>query len=252
MNPESPSSADETVLLCFDQQANLIGAAIGGLLSGAGPVFAYAEVGGNDGPWRVLFDCIGFSIQLKASAEIATPARKIFTGYDAAQSKSVLTVAFDRIAVGGERVAPVAACLLKLCAFLASELDAKAVFWRPSSILSDRGYFCGAVSDYSNGGAFPALATVDFIFNAGKSSLRTIGLSWFSGQELDLRASQFSQGELVRRAVRIVHDIAVNGAVAEKLELADIESSNILRLEPVDGGTLLVGEISSNLNAVSL
>jgi hypothetical protein len=49
--------------------------------------------------------------------------------------------------------------------------------------------------------------------------------------------------ELIRRAIRLAHDLAINGAVEDAQEVADIDPDHVIELRPSD--TLLKCRIKS-------
>jgi len=142
---------------------------------------------------------------------------------------------------GGERVAPIAQAFLAFGAKLAGDLSADAVVWNPARLVSEPGFFVETVNDYVGGGAFPVLATVDFEYHENEYRLQSQGLAWFSGQEIALAGAGAQGQELARRAVRLIHDIAVNGPIIMHQYVADLDTDLQIELAPT-------GEANSILN----
>jgi hypothetical protein len=85
------------------------------------------------------------------------------------------------------------------------------------------------------------LAAVDFDYQSDESVLHSAGLSWFSGQEIALQGGGLRGLELARRAVRLIHDIAVNGPVVAHQYVADLDDDFNIELSPPtnDDGVLM-------------
>lgn len=119
---------------------------------------------------------------------------------------------------------------------LISHMHPIAVLWNETNILSGTDYFSDTVEGYGKGGAFPILSTVDFIFN-NDNILSTHGLSYFSNQELQYDCSSFEQADVMKRAVRIAHDMAVNGAYSKNIEIMGLDVGERILIE-ADGGNI--------------
>lgn len=158
--------------------------------------------------------------------------RAIFCNPDWGSLNSGLAINFGDH-VGAGRMSPaVVAHLLELAGHLGEILDAAAVLWNPARILSGFPYFSEAIGQYRAGGAFPVLALVDFTVVAS-GGLISNGLSWFSGQELVVESDGLSVTELMRRAVRISHDIAVNGPIETAMEIQGLTEYERIKLTPL-------------------
>ena len=87
------------------------------------------------------------------------------------------------------------------------------------------------------------LVTVDFEYKDEERTLLSSGLAWFSGQEIELNGGGLKGQDLVRRAVRLVHDIATNGAVNAHRLVPDLDSNRLIELTPMAEGDVLRCEI---------
>jgi hypothetical protein len=200
--------------------------------------------------WRVIYKTITFGFQIGAvPAEIAGYER-IFCTSKPDAAIATLSIGLDANVAGGERAAPIAATLLELGAHLCKYICPAAVAWKPGSIVTDPGYFCDAVWDYAGGGVFPALAVIGFVFSSDGELVRTSGLSWFSGQELELKGEGLDRADLARRAVRLIHDVAVNGPIAKEETISDISSDLRVILLPSEDGSIVIGHICSELDTI--
>lgn len=209
----------------------------------------------NDSPangpiWRVIYKGMTFGLEVgKESAEVAGYER-VFCLAEPSSANSMLSIGLDANLAGGEKTAPIAAALLEIGGYLVQHLAPSMIAWTPGKIATDPAYFSEAVTDYVNGGAFPALAVVHFAFSDANDAVRTTGLTWFSGQELELKGDGLSKADLARRAVRLIHDIAVNGPISGEEVVPDVATDRRLVLSPSEDGTLVVGQICSDMDLV--
>jgi hypothetical protein len=233
------------LMLLFTEDAGSIVQQLRTVVANENLVSAYHDEVHARAESLLLYDGISYTIDIRAPHSELGRFKNIFGNCNVSAITTVLAIDFGQNVAGGHSVAPVVLRLLKLGALLAKKLHAHSVAWTPGQVMSDAAYFSAAVSDYAAGGVFPALATVDFIFSDSGTLLNTKGLSWFSGQELEMRCRLLDQAEIMRRAVRIVHDVAINGAVTDAIDLPDLERDNILTLRPTIGGKLLKAEIRS-------
>lgn len=150
----------------------------------------------------------------------------------------------------GLRLPEVAKQFLGFGALLAKGLGAVGVLWNPSKLLSDTSYFVETVEAYSNGGVFPVLPLVDFAFDGASNLLRSNGLDLFCGQEFELKANQFDRQEIIRRAIRLTHDLATNGAVEDAQDVPDIDPGHVIELVPSDDNALLHCRIKSKSDEI--
>jgi hypothetical protein len=133
---------------------------------------------------------------------------------------------------GGERVPSIIQALLEASRMMGSVLNAHAIMWHPAMVVSGFVYFSEVVADYVAGGAFPVLALVNFKAQAD-GVIASKGLDLLSGQELQVEDCGMDQREIMRRVVRVVHDVAVNGPIQQVVKLDGIEPGEIVQLEPL-------------------
>lgn len=207
----------------------------------------------SGGGITVVFEGISLLLTVSAYSDEGQNCRKIFTNFGFSQAQSILALSFSEHVSGGERVPPVVRALLAAGAQIAQSIKADAVFWSPAFLLSDADYFVEVVGSYVNGGAFPVLSTVDFSFDEQHHLLSTSGLKWFCGQELHINdeCNQMGQLELMKRAVRLVHDVAVNGPILAEETVDDIDKNNSITLSPNASADIVMAKITSTLDVVS-
>jgi hypothetical protein len=215
-------------------------------------IFPYPKSGAEGSERRLLFKGIGFSVRIVSAPCNIGSFKHIFCNADLGRTVAAVAIGFDNNASGGEKIAPIVANLLEFGSVLATRFGAHAIAWTPASIVSEAGFFERAVKDYAQGGVFPALSVVDFDFSENNQTVHTCGLNWFSGQELQLRGEGFAQTEIMRRAVRIVHDIATNGRITVAGKIPDLDPLHLLSLEPDFDASVVVGTIQPVLDVVSV
>lgn len=202
----------------------------------------------------VLFEGITLILRVLPFDDERFECQRIFTNFDFVDARSILSLSLSHHVAGGQRVPPVARALLMAGAQIGRSLRAKAAFWSPADLLSDIDYFAEVVESYSAGGAFPVLPTIHFSFDPQQQLLTSSGLNWFTGQELKImkEGEPVGQLELMKRAVRLVHDIAVNGPILQQQKVADIQSNNWITLSPNASADVVMVRIASDLDEVSL
>jgi hypothetical protein len=166
-------------------------------------------------------------------AHMINPAAEhyIFCDSDLAAVRSSLGLSLGAAVASGQHVPAVVKAILMLGEILGSALNAKATYWSPASVVAGFGYFSESVVQYDNGAAFPSLVTIGFDTTAD-DSIRTTGLSWLSGQELLFERDGLPVNDAMRYVVRLVHDIATNGAVDRVMDVPGMVNSEQLTLTP--------------------
>ena len=188
---------------------------------------------------------VGFDVIWSEARPVLTGYRSVFFGTVASENSVLLSVNLTEDLNGGERVAPIAKAMLMFGARIARRLSAQAVIWTPAKIISDPKFFAENVENYANGEIFPVLVTVDFDYEDEERTLRSSGLAWFSGQEIELTGGGLQGQELVRRAIRLVHDIATNGPVMMTQRAPDLDDEKSIDLVVCKSDELLRCLVSS-------
>lgn len=133
--------------------------------------------------------------------------------------------------VSGGPMIPVLRCLAWLTAELAEMGQLKAIAWPPAGSISEPAYFRESVTRWLGGGAFPGFGLTSLI-EQPDGSLRSRGLSLFTGQELLLDADlaqDRTQGAKV--ALRLLHWLVESGRIEETMSLTG-PTGDTLVLEP--------------------
>lgn len=198
----------------------------------------------NNGSFDLRYSGVAFQCHITSVQTDWRDFKTIFWNPDWGKVISILAINFGDHVGAGSMSPVVVAHLLELSERLGTMLDAAAVLWKPANIVSGFSYFSETVGQYRAGGPFPVLALVDFSIT-GSNHLVSHGLSWFSGQELQVEPGDLSATELMRRAVRIAHDIAVNGAIETAMEIEGLTEFERIILSPSQSNRELGVLISS-------
>jgi hypothetical protein len=233
------------IVLLFDKAAADVSRLLSGVIEADDDLFHYEGQPATGPNFRLLHHGLEYLLLVSAAQVEIAHFDRIFCDSDVSSAKTALTINLGSNLDGGQFVAPIVLNFLTLAAKLAVAVDAKAVGWVPARLLSDTAYFSTTVDAYAKGGAFPVLSTVklEFVDNG----LRTGGLSWFTGQELQITGEGISQSDLMRRAVRLVHDMATNGPVLVSQDLPDLDDGRMVRLNPSADGKQVAAAITSRL-----
>jgi hypothetical protein len=187
---------------------------------------------------EVVYCGVTFQLTISSSLPDMSGLKRIFCNLDPSSVVSVIAIGLGDHVAGGERVPAIIQALLGVAQKLGSLLGATGAIWHPANIMSGFSYFSEVVGGYLGGGAFPVLALVNFQ-DTGDGTIMSSGLALLSGQELRVYRGDMEQREIMRRVVRVVHDIATNGPVHGAAKLAGIEPGEIVELEPLPENGLL-------------
>lgn len=138
----------------------------------------------------------------------------------------------------GRTVPAIVQVMLELGEVLGRSLDIRAVLWSPALVVSGYDYYAEAVAQYAQGAAFPALLCVGFDMSR-IAIVQTTGLAWLCDQELTFAHPQLPAHEAMRYVVRLVHDLATQGAYDRALELPGLHADEVVVVTPSpDQGTV--------------
>lgn len=140
---------------------------------------------------------------------------------------------------GGARSLPVMRELIALaCEMVCHFDDLAAIVWKPANSVIGRRYFESVATAWLEGGPFPALGLTSFkVTNDG--ALETIGLDYWTGQELRIEPSLSSDKiEATRLGARIVNQLVISGKL-EKIERVIALDGSRLILLPSSNGKLV-------------
>lgn len=140
-------------------------------------------------------------------------------------------VVSDHVA-SGKRSDTVNRALLQLAQHIGQSIGAASIIWRPAKLQIGFDYFLGATDHYISGGPFPVLAQISISENP-KGIFQTSGLSYFSEQEIKISAPKgYASNDVIKRLVRIAHDIATNGKIDKTIETDGFIQGERLSITP--------------------
>lgn len=211
----------------------------------ANPEMKLTQVGAISGQkFEIAYCGVTFLVFISHESGKFSGFKEMFYSYDSAEIQSGLNIALGAHVTGGERVPAIIRTLLDLAQKLGKSCHSQAALWRPANMVSGFDYFEQVVIEYLAGGAFPVLAMVNFK-SGPKGVIKTDGLTILCGQELQIESETLDDANMMQRAVRVAHDLAVNGPVNDHLSLDGPEVGEKLELKPVSGASLLTIQIRS-------
>jgi hypothetical protein len=198
----------------------------------------------------IVFDGLTFLCDWSVRLANASGSRKIFSTISDDMVGSKMGFALHPHVKEGLRIPEIAKAFLALGASLAKRLGAISVVWQPAALQTDTDYFVEVVDSYSSGGVFPVLPIIDFVFDENGHILRSNGLGLLCGQEFELQSDTMDRQDMIRRAIRLAHDMATNGAVADEQNVPDIDPDKVIHLAPGASGALLQCRVKSKTGQI--
>ena len=178
----------------------------------------------------LLFSGVSFSYALQ-SCPAPAATHHIFCNADLSVIRSAVHIDLGPAVASGRVVPAIVQAMLELGDVLGRNLSIKAVFWSPAAVASGYDYYAEAVSQYAKGAAFPALLCVGFDMST-IGIVQTTGLAWLCDQELTFTHPQLPMHEAMRYVVRLVHDLATQGAYDRALELPGLHPDEVVVVTP--------------------
>ncbi len=189
----------------------------------------------NTSQGTLLISGLVFSVRFLDPATFPAEPKHVFCDNSSTKIASVMELNLGENIKGGETIAPIIKALLVLSLRIGNACNATAVYWRPAHIMTGFDYFSETVALYEKDGIFPVLPLVD-IERTDEGNLVSHGLSFLSTQELRLVSGGFDISDLTRRMVRVVHDVATNGPIANEITVTGIDPEETLILSPNPSG----------------
>ncbi|WP_338425036.1 hypothetical protein [Sphingopyxis kveilinensis] len=128
----------------------------------------------------------------------------------------------------------------KMMVLLIDLFDASHIFWSPARLWSDATQFRASVAEMLESGMPPVLHLIAFRRweAGGTASVRTRGLAFFAGQELEARIpGGWTVADMVRRLSRLALDMMLNGPVRYPRTMRGLEAGEWIGLLPPTVGT---------------
>jgi hypothetical protein len=191
--------------------------------------------------------CSGMQLKISVAGPCHVSGFKnIFCNVDQALIGSVISIELGDHLVGGEKMPAIVKSMLSAAVEIGQITNACAVMWVPAKTISGFEYFSRVIAEYNHSGIFPVLAMVNFK-KESDGSICSTGLDWLADQELMVAPSMLPDSELMRRIVRVAHDLAVSGAIINDIELAGIEVDERIILRPQMAERILKMQTASGL-----
>jgi hypothetical protein len=178
----------------------------------------------------LLFGGVAFSYALQACPAPAA-THHIFCNADLSDIPSAVGIDLGPAVASGRIVPAIVQAMLELGGVFGRNLGIKAVFWSPADVVSGYDYYAEAVAQYAEGAAFPALLCVGFDMSR-IGTVQTTGLAWLCDQELTFAHAHLPAHEAMRYVVRLVHDLATQGAYDRALELPGLHADEVVVVTP--------------------
>lgn len=176
---------------------------------------------GQIASWNLQFEGVELNISWQKKCKNIHDYNQIFCNIHMAATYSLATISLGSHVKEGRKNPAVIASLFRLARELITAAKPIAVMWNVSQTMTDPNYFADAVDHYANGGPFPILSTINFMFENDK--VHTLGLAYFSNQEICYSGPSLNQSDAMKRVMRIVHDVAANGAYTNNIEVSGLE-----------------------------
>jgi hypothetical protein len=193
----------------------------------------------------LLFSGVSFSYALQACPAPAA-THHIFCNADLSGIQSAVHIDLGPAVASGRVVPAIVQFMLELGDVLGRNLGIKAVFWSPAVVVSGYDYYAEAVAQYAEGAVFPALLCVSFDTST-IGIVQTTGLAWLCDQELTFTHPKLPAHEAMRYVVRLVHDLATQGAYDHALELPGLYVDEVVVVTPSpDQGTVNASLVTGN------
>ena len=155
----------------------------------------------------------------------------IFCNANLSDIQSAVHIDLGPAVASGRTVPAIVQAMLELGEVLGRNLVIKAVFWSPAAVVSGYDYYAEAVPQYAQGAGFSALLCVGFDMST-TGVVETNGLAWLCDQELSFTHPQLPAHEAMRYVVRLVHDLATQGAYDRALELPGLHADEVVVVTP--------------------
>lgn len=178
----------------------------------------------------LVFSGVAFTYELQ-SCPAPAATHHIFCNADLTDIQSAVHIDLGASVASGRTVPAIVQVMLELGEVLGRNVAIKAVFWSPATVVSGYDYYAEAVEQYAQGAAFPALLCVGFDTSTA-GIVQTTGLASLCGQELTFAHAQLPTHEAMRYVVRLVHDLATQGAYDHELEVPGLNADEVVVVTP--------------------
>lgn len=218
--------------LCFGQSAEELTKALSEFVEKHPALFVDIEASHGVRDQKLIFEGLVFDVHFTKLRKPPTATHTIFYSGSRERLATALSIEFASHLAGAIRVPALVKAYLQLSVMLLEALDAEAVRVGEADLICGAEYFTESVEGYLSNGPFPALALIGFEESANGTGFHTKGLSAYCGQELSFVATSLPPGEMMRRVVRLVHDMATGGPITVPETLPDLDPRFCIELTP--------------------
>jgi hypothetical protein len=229
--------------LIFDQSAPVIRSRLAAFVA-SHPALSFDGAPGSDvSKFRIIDHGAAFDVAITETAFPLADYRRVFDNSFSEKMESALGINLGPHMQHGMVVPAIAKAYLQFALTITKGLDACCVAANAAGVVSGKDYFVESVSGYCDGGPFPTLALVACDLVENGSSLQSRGMDVFAGQEILLAGNGLDEIEMMRRMIRLVHEIATNGPVLKTEIVGDLNPDAVIMLQPLKQGKLLHASI---------
>lgn len=218
--------------LCFGKSEEEVSNSLSAVVARHPSLFLDGQPKRNSKDQTLIFEGLSFGLQIVKARKPIAAGQTIFLATPLESLATTMAIDFGPHLSGGLHIPALVKAYLELSAILATELEAIAVRVPAANLVCGSQYFIESVTAYVAGGPFPALALISFNVLENGQGFLTAGLKSFAGQELVFEADSLPRSEMMRRVVRLVHDIAVHGPITAPETLPDLDAGNYIEVVP--------------------
>lgn len=180
--------------------------------------------------WGLTFDLVGLAPGEGAPLPICPYLFDFPNGFDTAGHEAVRILPGPHLR-GGERLVPIVRALARLASALCGLPHLKAVVWHPARSCLAPAYFSTIVSNWLEGGVFPARGLVGLALVAD-GAMQTEGVGFFTGQELRIEPELMDDAAAATKiAIRLIDHLVTNGPLDRAMDIGGPDG-RLLRIEP--------------------
>lgn len=180
----------------------------------------------------LTFDCTGLAPGPVDPQPLAGPV----LGLKSMPAGEVVSIAPGPHLAGGAGLVPVLRALAGLGVQLASLPGVLAAVWSPAGSWIEPELFRRAITNWLQGGAFPAL-TLTALKRESNGAMVSRGLTLLTGQELRFEPDKrLPAARMARLAVRLIHELVQSGPLATERDFVGPDGEHLLAV-PVRNAT---------------
>jgi len=188
--------------------------------------------------WNIQYQGIEFNLYWEDNFHYISKYKQLFCNFSTDEIQSGLSISLGKHVKKGYSNPLIMIGVFRLLTHIIKLSLPSYTAWKPAKTISKSDYFDQCANEYIEGGSFPILSTISFFYD-GKTAIKTEGLSCFSGQEICFTADNMEQEAMMKRLVRIAHDVAVNGAYQSDMEIEGLECDETIVMKISDSDKII-------------